>query len=511
MDLVSWTLGPSSVESNTPILLDPEDIECSLTLNEIRTQVKQLIAGLNQQGISPGECVMVNSFNDIQYTVLYLGIIGSGAIFTGVNPSHSKLEILHQMQLTKPRIIIAQPDTLENTMFAANVMNIPADKIFIFDPFWEVPGAEFRSWQYLLDQGEADWKQDMGTNMKVVQYASTSGTSGLPKIAEITNAYHVSQAEKLLVHSEAPYHIRRLTPLPPFHTFATPVIPASIRQGFPVYVMRRFDMDKFLKYVKQYSITETYIPPPVIVAMPRHPKCTAKNLASLRQIWFGGAALKFSSCIPLVRLLHKDAKIQPVWGMTEAGWITAGRSDGPLITDDSVGAPLDGFEVKVVSEDGSEQQEGSTGELLVKSPAPMSGYLRNLDATREVIDTQGWIHTGDIGFMRNGRVSIIDRLKDIIKVRAWQVSPAEVEAALLEHPDIIDAAVVGVLLPDETGDTPKAFLVRRPGASVQIEDILAYLPSRLARYKVPTEWVFVESIPRNSTGKILRQYLQMLD
>jgi 4-coumarate--CoA ligase len=267
-------------------------------------------------------------------------------------------------------------------------------------------------------------------------------------------------------------------------------------------------MDRFLLHVNQYEISETYLPPPVIVAMPRNQLCTTATMKSVKQIWYGGAMLKYSTCLPVYEILHKDAKIQPVWGMTECGWITGGRWNERL-TDESVARLLDDFDIKVVDDNGEiVTDQDIMGELVIKAPAPMIGYIDNPEATKEIFDEHGWIRTGDVGYFRDGKVFVVDRKKDIIKVRGWQVSPAEIEAVLLQHADVIDAAVIGVRLSGGLGEAPKAFLVLKTGAKTNAEEIKEFAGQKLSKYKVPQEVSFVHSIPKNPTGKILRRVLR---
>ena len=267
------------------------------------------------------------------------------AIFTGVNPAYTVHELVHHLQLTKPKLFIVESQVLEPSLAAAAEAGIDKSKILAFDVIAANTNEDIRSWNELLKHGEKDWIAVVDPAKTVAQYASTSGTSGLPKAALLPHNYHVSQASFLLSSDDLPYKVRRLTALPPFHVFATPIVPASVRQGNTTYIMRRFDMETFIEYMEKFGISETYLPPPVMVGLPQNPHCTREALQSLRQIWFGGASLKYSNRLPLYALLHEDAKIQPVWGMTEAGWITAGIWPEKH-TDDSVGRPLPGYHVK---------------------------------------------------------------------------------------------------------------------------------------------------------------------
>lgn len=238
-----------------------------------------------------------------------------------------------------------EPQLLSNALAAATEVGLPSSCIYAFDVVSKSDYAGVKSWEVLLKYGERDWVTVGDSGRAIAQYASTSGTSGLPKAAMLPHSYHVTQAACRLTQGALPYKPVRLTALPPFHVFATPIIPSSIREGITTYVMRRFDMQGFVTTVESFGISETYLPPPCLVGLPQMPFATKQALDSLRQIWFGGANLKYGNQLPLYALLHAEAKVQPVWGMTEAGWITAGRWQEKN-EDDSVGRILPCFEAK---------------------------------------------------------------------------------------------------------------------------------------------------------------------
>jgi acyl-CoA synthetase (AMP-forming)/AMP-acid ligase II len=187
-----------------------------------------------------------------------------------------------------------------------------------------------------------------------------------------------------------------------------------------------------VSYVQRHKISETYLPPPAIIAISQCTAALPKNLKSVRQIWYGGAGYKAQNQAKMLELLHPEAKIQPVWGMTETGWITCSTWTGKTPTD-SVAKPLKRFRIRVVDDNQNVLADGSIGELIVKSPAPMLGYLDNKEATVEAFTPDGLVRTGDVGYMTNDNVFVIDRKKDMTKVRGRSVSPAEIESVLMEH------------------------------------------------------------------------------
>ncbi|KAL1618749.1 hypothetical protein SLS56_010440 [Neofusicoccum ribis] len=264
--------------------------------------------------------------------------------------------------------------------------------------------------------------------------------------------------------------------------------------------MRRYAEAPFLNSIAQYAITETYIPPPVLMGLPKSALATREGLSSLRSIWTGGASVKFAQQEPLYDLLHEDACIRTVWGMTESGWITIVDPAGETIDADNV-----------------------SGELLARCPHPLLSYISNPAATADAFTPcKTYVRTGDIGYRLTdpttgvASVYIVDRAKELIKVRGWQVSPTEIESELMQHPGIADAAVIGVKDPQGFEEHIRAYIVRKVVCDCDTSDDLfvdekqlrTWLRKRLSGYKVPAEFVFTPSVPRNGTGKILRRVLR---
>jgi len=246
----------------------------------------------------------------------------------------------------------------------------------------------------------------------------------------------------------------------------------------------------------------------MLVATVSSPHFTPHSVRSLRHIWTAGAPLSLSVQTEFRALLHPNANIVPVYGMTECGWITSlSYPEGE--TSESVGRPVPGVSLRLVDSSGDPiEKEGQLGELLVRPQHPTLGYVGNPTATAELFHSPGWVRSGDIAYTRNGKYYIVDRQKDIIKVRSWQVSPAEVENVLLQHPLITDAAVIGVPDYGISGEVPHAFVVKAEGGELGLGELKAFMAERMARYKIIEGVSFVESIPRNPAGKILRRILK---
>ncbi|KAI9727215.1 MAG: putative NRPS-like protein biosynthetic cluster [Cirrosporium novae-zelandiae] len=513
VDLLSWTLDNLTYDEDKDIFIDAADDTRRLTARQARTLVRKLVGGLKEIGVKPGDCICLHSFNDILYSPIYLGIIGAGGRFVGSNPGYTYLELHHLLSTSKTRFIIVEPELLEKILPAAHDFGIPDSNILIFNPRRASIPDGFVSWETLLQHGESDWirfDDEQTAKNTTAALLSTSGTTGLPKAAAISHFAHVAQSKLLYDSKDKPYQVSRLLCLPQFHAFAAPLVHiAPLREGHTTYIMRRFDLEKYMGCIKRYQITETAMVPPIMASVSESALAKTGLISSLRYIWCAGAPLSTSINRQMMNLLDPNAIISQVWGMTEIGWITTflfpERDES-----NSVGRLLPNMEAKLIDRNGKEvTKECCSGEIYVRGPSIMSSYLGNPEATSASFE-DGWLKTGDIAYCKSGKWYIIDRVKDLIKVRGWQVSPAELESCLLMHPRIIDAAVVGIQNSTHDSELPRAFVVVDPDSPypVKEKEIKSFVRARLAKYKALDGGVrFVKSIPRNASGKILRPML----
>ena len=280
-----------------------------------------------------------------------------------------------------------------------------------------------------------------------------------------------------------------------------------LRSGCPTYVMPRFHSSSFIEALQKYEITHTVVVPPILMALSN---CSPDELKFLRRIYTGGSCATNGMQSQVYAKLSPAARIVQVYGMTEVGWACTTWSEDFQERTGSVGRPVSGTSLRLIDADGLEiHQDNTNGEIQIKAQNPMKGYLNNALETAETFAPDGYVRSGDIGYVQNGKWYVIDRTKDLIKVRGWQVSPAEIEASLLEHPSVNDAAVIGVQAGDVSGDeSPVAYIVRNRGMTLDASEVKAFLASRLARYKQVKDVKFVDLIPRNPTGKILRRVIR---
>ncbi|KAG8533018.1 putative NRPS-like protein biosynthetic cluster [Bacidia gigantensis] len=493
-NVVSRVLSNESYDQDRGIYIDAEDLARAYTASEARTSVRKLIAGLKAAGLNKGDCVCVHAFNDVDvaqviYPLLFLAIVGAGGVYTGSNPAYTPTEMIRQIQCTDTRFLISDSDALAKVSMTAFENVLPASRIFQINAKGQQALPDFATWETLSGHGEGDCakissiEEAKGTTAALL---STSGTSGLPKFAMISHYNLTAQMDMLNDKDRKPY------------------------TGVATYVMRRFDLEKFLACIRTHEITETTVVPTIIVTILKR-TCTAyEDLRSLRTVWCAGSPLVQITQNEMFRLLRPTARLIQCWGMTEAGWITTflwPEKDHS----GSVGRLLPGMEAKLIQDGETVKEDLVRGEIYIRGPVIMQGYKDDPEATAATIDEDGWLCTGDVAYVEHGKIYIVDRKKELIKVRGWQISPAELEAQLILHPSIKEAAVIGVSSVEGDTELPRAYVVQVSGAHVTEEEIKTFMSLDLAKFKALTGGViFVDALPRNAMGKIIRQDLSKL-
>ncbi|PIA92419.1 putative 4-coumarate--CoA ligase 2 [Cercospora beticola] len=509
-----------------PVLIDAENPARFIT-KECALQLTASLTGAFPRNSTV--CLAIP--NDITYPVICMGIWTSQCRWTGVNPAYSTPELKHHFTVSETKYVIAGEEQLEKVRKAVQDTNI---EIILFSDLLESRPAKgqevcavrpnprddtvphrYRCLHELQRTTTAarfyDAIDAIDPN-SIASLFSTSGTTGLPKMAARPHKSLVLEAAATKDNHEAkPYQVRRLFCTPIFHAFSTgEMVINSLRLGQPTYYMKRFHPSAFPKAIEDYNITETFAPPPLILKLVEDSR-SHSQIQSLRNIYSGGAPLvpELKSRLDAIYDNNPSGppRVTQVYGMTEGGWFTTFKYDEHDTTN-SIGRPIKGYEIRVVNREGFKSFEGrQTGELLVRGPMLMTKYLGNQQATVDAFE-DSWLKTGDVGYIVDGKVYLVDRCKDLIKVNGFQVSPTELENALLSSPDIADVGVVGH--GSDTNEHPVAFVV---GANPQVtpEEIKLRLRNQLASYKVSTlEVKFVESLPKSITGKILRTELRKL-
>ncbi|GAD97518.1 hypothetical protein AN0054.2 [Paecilomyces variotii No. 5] len=544
-DLLTFALNPATpFDENKPLYVDAENPARALSASRFRALVRTLIAGLRAHGLQNGDCVLVHMGNHVIYSALFFGIVGAGGVHMGVNPSSQAHELDHFLNLAEPKFIITTPEGLPNVFKATVAKGILPRQICVLDeysieflePFFsstpsgvaddkpDVPmsgtnNSSSSSRQCLniadlLEHGESDWISfDDETTAKATPAAmfTTSGTGGLPKGAILSHYALVSQHS--IINYEVPYDPVRLMSIPMFHLFgALWAHMFPIRYGQPVYILPRFNLEQYIDSVARFQITETYMVPAMVHALNRYSGPNQDRLSSLRYIGIAGASIDAAAMLRCKSKLHRDANVSQIWGMTEAGVMFQMRY-GEQDSTASIGRQLQGTEVKLIDSKGHEvRADGEPGEMYVRGPGLLSCYKQGIPSK----DQDGWFRTGDVACVRDGKFYIVGRSKELIKVRGWQVAPAEIEAVLLQHPLIADAAVIGVTL-DQAGhnEVPRAFVVPTLGLSrnkLTADEVYKFARSQLSSYKALDGGVsFVAEIPRTPSGKIQRFKLAQMN
>ncbi|KAF9891853.1 hypothetical protein FE257_003338 [Aspergillus nanangensis] len=519
-DILSYIFSNPAYDHDDPVYVDVHNPSRSLSYNQAKKIIRQLIAGLQAWGVKQGDCVAIHSFNDIYYSMLVLAIVGAGGVYTGTNPAYTTMELAHHFKASQTRFVLSEPEILQPLVGAMKEAQIPATHLRVFDTQGQPIPAGLRSWKDdLMTAGEADWVRFDDVKIASETAAArlfSSGTTGLPKAVTITHRNLIAQHELVFETNPRGHAVSRIVAIPVFHAAAAPSTHfGALKAGHRIYMMRRFDLPLFLKTAEQYQITDLAVVPPIVIAILMTPLThTRPWLKSVTAASVGAAPLDKDAQAKFRALLAEGAPCTQVWGMTETSCVATMFPFPEKDETGSIGRLIPNVEAKLVDDNNTNISAYNVrGELCVRGPTITPGYFNNAAANADSFDADGWFHTGDIAYCEATTKNwyIVDRKKELIKVRGFQVAPPELEAALLAHPQIVDAAVIGLknVLPDS--ELPRAYVVRRPGSGAGLTeaDVKKYMGERLAKYKALTGGVkFVEAIPKNASGKILKRVLR---
>ena len=449
----------------------------------------------DEAGVKKGETTAILAPNCPEYAVALHGSLLTGAKVTTLNPLYKEREVQHQLDDADAVVVFV------SKLFAPVMEAIKDDlpnvrKVYEIEDIWELASGHEPN----PDPVEIDPEKDIA----VLPYSS--GTTGLPKGVMLTHYNLTSNMRQLLATGLTDENSVLLAFLPFFHIYGLMVLlNVTLVTGATCLVMPRFDPDQTLAFIEKYKVTDFFVVPPALLARANHPKLSETDLSSLHFILSGAAPLP-----PEVSAMAAERFGCPMiqgYGMTETSPLT---NTVPIEApkDNSVGPAVPDTEEKIVDmSTGDEMPTGEIGELLIRGPQVMQGYWKNPDATAETILDDGWLRSGDLCYMdEDGYVFIVDRIKEMIKYKGYQVAPAELEGVVMEHPAVMDAAVIPKR-DFEAGEVPKAFVVLREGQEASADDIMAFVAERVAPYKKLRELEFAESIPKSASGKILRREL----
>ncbi|KAK2745557.1 hypothetical protein FQN57_003682 [Myotisia sp. PD_48] len=517
-DLLSYLFPAGSTPSDTPIWIDSDDPSNFLSPKELLLWVKRLGFGLDRLGLNHGDTVVILTPNHIFVPVAYLGIAGSRRIFSGVSPNYTVPEVAHQLRNSCAKTLLVHPLLAETGVKAANQIGLPLSHVFLFSDRPNAPAHGLQDWRSMVgspaDGEQWTWNRMTADEAKkilaTVNYSS--GTTGLPKGVSVSHYNIIANIEQTAFIRAYPpkkkVEERWLGFLPLYHAYAqiyTNTLAAKLH--IPVYVMKQFHYEDFLRCIQTYKITNLQIAPPVLVMLDKRPETSKYDLSSLTHILCGAAPLSKELQNSVARRFN--VQINQGWGMTET--VAAAHHVPGGINDDSgsVGLLFPNTECKMLDDDGNEVPDGEPGEMFIRGPQICVGYWRNEEATKDSISPDGWLKTGDVAIVRNGWFWIVDRKKELIKVNALQVAPAELEAVLLEHQEIADAGVVGITLNGE--EWPRAYISLKDYAKGKINEqsIHDFMKGRVAKHKQLAGGImFVDEVPKLQSGKIVRKLLK---
>ncbi|KAJ4305849.1 hypothetical protein N0V90_001381 [Kalmusia sp. IMI 367209] len=525
---------PTAVLPQTPALLSASDPEkYYLSSSDYRLYAQRFASGLLRSGLKPGERVLLYSGNTLFFPAVMIGIIMAGGIYTGANPTYVARELAYQLRDSGAKYLLCAEGSLDTGIAAAKEAGLGPESIFVFDDGVatferrkierEALGGKIRHWTELLDSeenGRAFHWPDLRTDEELDQVIAlnySSGTTGMAKGVMITHKNYVANAtQQLFIMKEGRDFEKRIKRsrwlcfLPMYHAMAQALFCVNaMKLRVPVYVMPKFDFLEMLQYIQKYRITDLVLVPPVIVAMAKHPATKKFDLSSIEKVSSGAAPLGREVSEEFEKLWpDRRVNVKQGWGMTEVTCAATTFHPDRFCDNFSVGELLPNVEAKIVLDDEGkiEAPQGERGEIWIKAPNVMKGYWRKPEATRDTVTLDGWLKTGDVCYVdKEGHIFI-----ELIKVKGLQVAPAELEALLLDHPDVQDAAVIGVTIDGE--ELPRAYIVpqSQDKATPQLaETIKKWLAERVSKAKrLEGGVIFIDAIPKNPSGKIMRRQLR---
>jgi acyl-CoA synthetase (AMP-forming)/AMP-acid ligase II len=472
-----------------------------LTYGELVEQIRALGDGLAQRGFGPGDVLAVFMPNGPEYAVAFHGAAAIGGKCTTVNPLYTAKELGHQLVDSGARMLLTVPGFLETALEAAEQAGI-GDQVYV------VGGdGGAGSFADLLGDPESAPAVEIDPQSDLAVLPYSSGTTGLPKGVMLTHRNLVANLSQLQASFAIAEDDVLIGALPFFHIYGMVVIMnQGLRAGATIVTMPRFDLDQFLSLIAEHSVTRIYVVPPIALALAKHPAVDEHDLSSVRVTMSGAAPLGAELADRVAERMA--CKVVQGYGLTETSPVThVIRPDG-VNKPGSIGPPLPSTECRLVDpESGEDVGEGERGELWIRGPQVMKGYLNNPEATAATVDEEGWLHSGDVAVVdADGFFTIVDRLKELIKYNGYQVAPAELEALIVTHPHVADVAVIGVK-DEECGELPKAFVVAADD-KLDHDELMEWVAGQVSPQKRVRLVEAIDSIPKSPSGKILRRQLR---
>lgn len=474
----------------------------SLTFNELSDAIYRVASSLHDRGFSKGDVFAIYSPNVPEYAIAFHAVSLLGGIITTANPLYTASELHHQLVDANAKFLLTVPLFVEKAQEA--MADTAVQELFVFgEADGATPFDDLRHSDGSVPQVAIDPKEDL----LVLPYSS--GTTGLPKGVMLTHHNIVANICQVDGMDDAKLTNDQdvvLGVLPFFHIYGMVVIMnMSLGVGATVVTMPRFDPQLFLESVQKFGVTRTNLVPPILLFLGKHPLVDQYDLSTLRELSSGAAPLGKELATAVSDRIN--CRVTQGYGMTETSPVATAN---PLPDDNpkhaSCGKILPNMEVMVADVVTQEPLgPNEKGEIWMRGPNIMKGYWNNPQATANTLTADGWLRSGDIGYIDDeGYMFVVDRLKELIKYKGFQVAPAELEALLLGHEAVADVAVIPS--PDEeAGEVPKAFIIKK--GEVSEDEIMDWVAQQVAPHKKVRRVAFVDEIPKSASGKILRRIL----
>ena len=474
------------------------------TYGQLREQVAGFRGGLVNLGLEPGDRVALLCANNWYFVVAYLAALGAGLVAVPLNPSSPRRELERELAAIGARALVVGPSGRE--AFASVDRSATPALEYVVGPAGAGAG-ESVTFDQLLGAEPTPLVDRADDDLAVLMF--TSGTAGSPKAAMLTHGNLLANLDQVQASPGRAQEAGDVSfgVIPLFHIFGLNVVlGGALQAGGAVLLIERFDPSSALEAIERHRATLVSGPPTMWSALAHQPDVTADAVASVRLATSGAAKLPDEVAHKVQERL--GLRLTEGYGLTETSPVVAtanGLPDAPL---GSIGRPIHGVEMRLVDLEGDDVLIGDEGEVWVRGPNVFHGYWNDPEATAAALTPDGWLRTGDLAVVNDdGYLFLVDRAKDLIIVSGFNVYPAEVEEVLVEYPAIDAAAVVGVAHP-HSGEAVKAFVVVAPGFAVEEDDVIAWCAERLARYKCPSKVMFVDELPQNVAGKVLRRTLK---
>ncbi len=484
-------LANAAERGDAPAIVVGEEVT---TYAQFAAEVARVAAGLQGRGIAKGDVVALIGGNSAAWAIAYHAILSAGGVVTPINPLLTPEEVGKQLADSKAKLLIAMAPLVEPLAETAKGCGVQ-EAISLDDAM------------ALGEEGAAPEPVDVSPDdLAVLPYSS--GTTGAMKGVMLSHRNLVANIEQNQGMAALGPDDALVGLLPFFHIYGqTVVLNHGLAKGAKIVVMPRFDFGEMLDIVESHGITRLHVAPPVVLALANAPGVGERDFSKLGMVTSGAAPLDQDLADRAEERL--GARVRQGYGMTELSPVTnwTPLEEADSIPAGSVGPLLPSTEARLVDpESGEDVPEGETGELWIRGPQMMRGYLEKPEATAETITDDGWLRTGDMARAdEGGNFYIVDRLKELIKYKGYQVPPAELEAILLTHPHVADAGVIGV--PDGDGEVyPKAFISVKEECDT--DEVMAYVAERVAPYKKVRECQVIDEVPKTASGKILRRVLR---